>query len=300
MNKYLLTWEHSLSKIKGKSTIDTFVLVVKDNKVMPLYQYPFENPVQAKVNINSVEYTTLVDNATYDEIDSNIVFIDMSDENEIYVEYVAENLSKNIKNQIKDFIKTLNDNSSKKIKITFKHNDAIYCCDLFDKTEVPELFAEYQKFLDKSTVKSTNTSNTVKVNSNVKVVSKTQTPKQIEATKKATYVNAFNTKKDTLRSMVLNSKYSKSILYTKDINDEDLIPHDNGTTVVFAKNGIFEIVKSRFGIFHVKTQELNIPQKDLKDFKFKDQWFIPKPKLSDLESLLKTTWRIYSANKELK
>ena len=106
--------------------------------------------------------------------------------------------------------------------------------------------------------------------------------------------NVIKSKKTALREMILSSIKSKSILYTKDITEKDITPDINGTTVVFAKNGVFEIVKTRVGIFSVQVNQLNIPQKDLVDFEQEDKWFIPKPTLSDLMKLVEIDKYIYS------
>jgi len=95
--------------------------------------------------------------------------------------------------------------------------------------------------------------------------------------------------KDVIRQGALSR--SKIFICDKNFKIDDAINYLDDitkTAVIIAKNGVFELVRSRFGIFHIKSNNLNLPMRKLKDFSFEDKWFIPKP---DYELLLKL-WKM--------
>jgi len=92
---------------------------------------------------------------------------------------------------------------------------------------------------------------------------------------------------------------SKTFLYDKTIKQDTIISYlvdERRTAVVIAKNGVFELVRSKFGIFCIKSNQLDLPVPSLCDFNFTDKWFIPKPDYDLLLKLWKLNMHVMKTN----
>ena len=281
----------------------TLVYLPKTDKLMPLKKY-VSNYVVCSSEISDgfteTQHCARLPKNVAKFIRDNLICIDfistdIVDKNLVHVNYNLNNTKLNIivADRAK-FKKLLQENldyiTDKKL---FDHLDNIEHLDINTENnlfKISEIFDEdeYNTFveLEQSKGKVNTTVNTNKVVTEKEKIAKSTVPH-----------TSLSTKKEKLRTMLLSSIKSKSVLYTKDTKKEELVPEVNGTTVVFAKNGVFEIVKTRVGIFSVLVQQLNIPQKDLVDFEQKDEWFIPKPTLADLMKLVEIDKHVYLKTK---
>ena len=159
-------------------------------------------------------------------------------------------------------------------------------------------FENANKAILNETSKSTTTANTSTPNT---TTSKAYTSNTTRATVTSNTL-AFAVRNTTDKTVIREGSLSRSKVFVCDKNfkTQDALNYIGDdirrTAIVMAKNGIFEIIRSRFGIFHIKSNNVDLPARQLKEFNFEDKWFIPKPDYSLLEKLWKMNRYVMQTN----